>query len=153
MFSKNHQSFFFRSLLVILLIVFLAIILFDLSLLYIDFQISRQARVLEKMPAFGRVIIDFGNGQKRAFEGEVPPEGLTLFEVLTLVSEAGNLPMSFRSDEKGGVYLVELNGFINENGHFWQGKLEKNGWQGSLAKTDLRRIYLEQGEVVKLIYR
>lgn len=147
-----YSNFFFRSLLVILLVVFLAISLFNLSLIFLDFQISRQARVWEKMPALARVVIDFGNQKKRVFEGEVPPEGLTLFEALTYIAEIGNLSMSFRHSEEGGVYLTAIGSLPNNDNHFWEVRLEKSGWSNFIQRVDLRRIYLEKGEVAYLIY-
>ncbi|MBI2055750.1 MAG: hypothetical protein HYT42_02570 [Candidatus Sungbacteria bacterium] len=79
----------------------------------------------------GRLVIDFGNGRKRAFEGEVRL-GMTVLLALRAAEKAGNFKTVL--DERGRI--VDIAGVKNNSEKRWRTDL--NGLpvnNGSLNKT------------------
>lgn len=60
-----------------------------------------------------RLVVDFGNGKKRAFRGEVV-SGMTVYDALAAAREAGGLTVAFRGD------AVEEIGGVKNNSHEWR---------------------------------
>ena len=69
-----------------------------------------------KMEIIGSVVltIDFGNGEKRSFEGKII-ERETLFDALIQASKAGNF--SYKLDEKSNLAAVES--FVKNGAKSW----------------------------------
>lgn len=70
--------------------------------------------VSQKKNADGaRVVIDFGNGKKRAFRGEVV-RGMTVYDALVASREVGGFSLSFKGD------AIDEIGGIKNNSHIWR---------------------------------
>lgn len=67
----------------------------------------------KKADAGARVTIDFGNGKKRAFKGEVV-EGMTVYDALVASREVGGFSLSFKGDA-----INEIDG-VKNNSHIWR---------------------------------
>lgn len=59
------------------------------------------------------VLIDFGNGKKRAFRGEVV-RGMTAYDALVASREVGGFSLSFQGDA-----INEIDG-VKNNSHIWR---------------------------------
>ncbi len=86
--------------------------------------------------------IDFSDGNKRNFEGEII-EGETLFDALDQASKAGNF--SYKLDEKNNLAAIE--GFIKNNNKSWH-------WYLNDKKIDkpLGEIILKSSDKILIKY-
>lgn len=85
-----------------------------------------------RLNAHGRLVVDFGNGRKRAFEGEVRT-GMTVLLALRAAEKAGNFKTVL--DERGRI--VDIAGVKNNGEKRWRadvnGQPVTNGSLGSTA--------------------
>lgn len=83
----------------------------------------------------GRAVltIDFGNGTKRAFEGDVV-ENETLLDALTLTSKAGNF--RYELDKKMNLAAIET--FTATNGKKWQLRINDKKIDKPLSEVILK---------------
>lgn len=88
------------------------------------------------------LIIDFGGGKKRAFEGEIV-ENETIVDILNQASKAGNF--SYKLDEKSRLVAVES--FLKDDEKFWQGYVNNQ-------KIDkpLNEIIIKNGDDILIKY-
>jgi len=107
---------------------------------YSDYQIylssttpSSSATGGRQVKSTGRVIIDFGNGRLRAFEGEVQ-SGMTILSVLNIASQVGK----FDAKTDGQGVVVNIDGVKNNNGKRWQAYLNESLVRGEPASTPVR---------------
>lgn len=82
-----------------------------------------------------RVEMDFGNGLKRAFEGEVSNNPYPLITVLDVISEEGNFKWAARDGKIAGIA-----GVANQTGSW---KIYKNG---SLKEEGLEQLSVTGGD-------
>lgn len=79
--------------------------------------LSRDAAIdsaqIKKTEINARLLIDFGNGRKRAFRGEVV-EGMTVYDALVASREVGGFSFSFRGD------VIDEIGGTKNNAHVWR---------------------------------
>lgn len=67
----------------------------------------------KKADGGARVLIDFGNGKKRAFRGEVVG-GMTVYDALVASREVGGFSLSFKGDA-----INEIDG-VKNNSRIWR---------------------------------
>jgi len=102
-------------------------------------------RAFQKKP-LAYLLIDYGNGKKRFFEGEVI-EGLNLKTLLEFLAEDKKISSTkFRKSQKGFV-LESLEGLKN-NSKSWKCYLN-----GKLVEENLEKIFIKKGDKVELIYQ
>ncbi len=87
--------------------------------------------------------IDFSDGNKRNFEGEII-EGETLFDALNMASKAGNF--SYQLDEKNNLAVIDS--FTRNKNKSWR-------WYLNDKKIDkpLGEIILKSGDEILLQYK
>lgn len=66
---------------------------------------------------FASLILDFGDGQKREFRGEVLPP-MTVLDALSLSTDAAKLELSYKP-EREGVEVTTINGKKASGGKHW----------------------------------
>jgi hypothetical protein len=67
----------------------------------------------EESGAKARLVIDFGNGTKRVFRGDVA-EGMTVYDALLASQEVGGLSFSLNGEEVNEI------GGVKNNSHEWR---------------------------------
>lgn len=70
---------------------------------------------VKKAEEKARLLIDFGNGKKRAFRGEIV-EGMTVYDALAASQEAAGLSFSLKGE---GDAVEEIDG-VKNNSHEWR---------------------------------
>ncbi len=137
-------------------ILFVAIVIFNGYLFVLDNQLTQKVN-LSRVNSLQKanLVIDYNNGQKKMFEGEVPMTGLTLYDALLLSTEAGNLNIEFSIDEDGKIHLVKIDNFLNNEINYWEIQIPNINWSKNLnAKdVDLKQIYIAGGARAYLIYK
>lgn len=96
-----------------------------------------------KMEIIGSIVltVDFGNGRKRAFEGNIV-KSETFFDALNQASKAGNF--SYKLDEKNNLAAVES--FVKNGEKSWSWYL--NGKKISTANE----IFLKNNDKILIKY-
>ena len=105
----------------------------------------RDNNVSQSVPKIiGKVVltIDFGNGEKRAFEGDVV-ENETLLDALILTSKAGNF--RYNLDERSNLAAIES--FVKNSKKSWYWYL--NGKKNSKS---LNEIFLKADDNILIKY-
>ena len=99
---------------------------------------TQSAKIIGK----ASLIIDFGNSEKRAFEGSIV-EKETLADVLNQVAKAGKF--SYKLDEKNN--LAAIDNFKNDKNKFWR-------WYINNQKVDkpTNEIILKPGDKILMKY-
>jgi len=105
----------------------------------------RDKDILQSAPKIlgkAELIINFGDGKERNFEGEII-EGETLFDALNQASKAGNF--SYKLDEENNLAAIE--DFIQNNNKSWH-------WYLNDKKIDkpLGKIILKSGDKILIKY-
>lgn len=121
-----------------------ALIFFQNDAFYRDFTgyFASSSPPLVRQFRSARVTIDFGNGTKRAFEGE-SQAGMTIISALRLSGDAGQFKIT--TDERGAI--VSIAGVRNASGKRW--RVYRNG----LIGEDLPgHIGIEAGDRITLRY-
>lgn len=144
---------FARFALVFTLMIFIVILVFDMYLLaWNTSMISKFKNITPvALPNKARVYLNYGNGRLRLFEGEVMSGGLTLIDVITSISEVGNVKVAFQN--KDGRMLVETIDSLPDSGvHYWEITIPSEKWSKRLDEVDANRMILTGGMVASLIY-
>ncbi len=142
----------FRIILGLFLAIFIITIVFDFYLLAVSKKIVEQARETKTKMQIAKVLVDFGDGNKRAFEGEVPNTGLTLYDVLMTVQSVGNISITFTTSSD--LMAVEsIGNNYNKDGHNWLVIFPELGWMKPINEVGLDNIILVGGGSAKLVYR
>lgn len=144
----------FRIILALFVVVFIFTIVFDFYLLAASKKIIEQARIVKEEMKIAKVAVDFGNGTKRAFEGEVPNTGLTLYEVLMTVGEVGNVDIKFTTSTGNGMTVEAIGDNLNnKDGHNWLVVFPSLGWSKPINEIGLDSVVLTGGGSARLVYR
>ncbi|HNW96622.1 MAG TPA: hypothetical protein PLQ44_02150 [Candidatus Paceibacterota bacterium] len=144
----------FRIVLALFVAVFLCTVFFDVYLLSVSQKMVEQAKTMKKEMEVGKVLVDFGNGTKRAFEGEVSNTGLSLYEVLMTVGATGEIEIKFTNSSANTMILESIGDNLNnKDGHGWLVVLPELGWSKPINEIDLDNIILVGGGTTKLVYR
>ena len=100
---------------------------------FVIFSLSfKPALISQKIAGKAVLTVDFGNGDKRSFEGEII-EGETVIDALTQASLAGSF--SYKLDEKNN--LASIGNFIKDNNKTWQWYLNEKKISEPLNKVQL----------------
>lgn len=150
--SGEISSNFFKGILFLVMLIFIATLFFDVYLVALNQKLNERGQLLIKKLNVARIFLDYGNGQKRAFEGEVTAGGLTLFETLNLVAEAGNFEVKFK-ETQGRVVVESIDNYPNNSEHYWEINFPNLDWKKRLDEFDSRQIIFTAGMVANLIYR
>lgn len=142
----------FKTILTLVLFIFIATLVFDSYLVLLNRQLNNKAKSFAQNLKVAKVVLDYGNGQKRAFEGEVVGQGLSLMDALLLVSEAGNIKIGFK--ETSDMVLVDsIDNYVNAGGHYWEIGFSDLDWKKRLDEFDARQLIFTNGTVASLTYR
>lgn len=97
--------------------ILLLVLLGSVSYLFPSGSFKQKAASRQELEPIGRVIatIDFGNGAKRAFEGEIV-KNESLMDVLILITRAGDL--RYRLDGESNIAAID--NFVASDGKTWQ---------------------------------
>ncbi|MCX6813818.1 MAG: DUF4430 domain-containing protein [Candidatus Azambacteria bacterium] len=135
----NKKDDYVLMLFALLLLILSASVIFWFSGNKQDNNISQSA---PKIIGQAELTVDFGNGQKRVFEGEII-DGETLLDALNQASKAGNF--SYKLDEKNNLAVIE--DFIRNNNKSWH-------WYLNDKKIDksLNEIILKSGDKILIKY-
>jgi hypothetical protein len=152
-YNSTTQSI-FRIILAMFMVVFIFTIVFDFYLLAASKKIIEQARTVKEEMKTAKVAIDFGNGTKRAFEGEVSNTGLTLYELLMTVGEVGDVDIKFTTSTGNGMTVEAIGDNLNnKDGHNWLVVFPSLGWSKPINEIGLDSVVLTGGGTAKLVYR
>jgi hypothetical protein len=152
-YNSTTQSI-FRIILALFMVVFIFTIVFDFYLLAASKKIIEQARTIKEEMQTAKVAIDFGNGTKRAFEGDVPNTGLTLYELLMTVGEVGDMDIAFTTSTGNGMTVEAIGDHLNnKDGHNWLVVFPSLGWSKPINEIGLDSVVLTGGGTAKLVYR
>lgn len=103
----------------ILMITAVLLLILSGGAIFWSFNVKNNNSALQVLPpkiiGQAALTIDFGGGEKRAFEGDIV-KNETLVDVLIQASKAGNF--SYKLDEKSQLAAVE--NFSKNNKKFWQ---------------------------------
>ncbi len=142
----------FKTILTLFLLVFIVSLIFDSYLMVLNRQLDKKAKIFTQNLKVASLTLDYGNGQRRAFEGEVAGKGLSLMDVLLLVSEAGNIQVGFK--EANGMVLVDsIDNYFNAGGHYWEIGFSDLDWKKNLDEFDARQLIFTNGTAASLTYR
>ena len=142
----------FRIILGLFLAIFIITIVFDFYLLAASKKIIQQARETKEKMETAKVLVDFGNGNKRAFQGDVPTTGLSLYDVLMTVQSVGDIPVTFTTSSQ--LMAVEsIGNNYNKDGHNWLVIFPELGWSKPINEVGLDNVILVGGGSAKLVYR
>jgi len=142
----------FRTILTLVILLFIASLIFDSYFLLLNSRLNSRAKDFAQNSKVAKVILDYGNGQKRIFEGEVAGQGLNLRDALLLIAEAGNIQIGFQ--ETGNTVLVaSIDNYVNAGGHYWEISLSDLDWKKRLDEFDVRQLIFTNGTVTSLTYR
>ncbi|MDO8495186.1 MAG: hypothetical protein Q7S32_01500 [bacterium] len=93
----------------------------------------------------GQLILDFGNGQKRVFQGPVD-ENTSVLLALYSSSEQGGFTVRYFLDDAGNSRVQSIGEAVNEEyGRMWHFFLNDE----VIAETELNRTMLKRGDVVE----
>jgi len=143
----------FRIILALFLAIFIITIVFDFYLLAVSKRIIENARETKKKMETAKVLVDFGDGTKRAFEGEVPNTGLTLYDVLMTVGAIGNIEIGFTTNTNQLMAVEAIGNNYNKDGHSWLVIFPELGWIKPINEISLDSVILVGGGSAKLVYR
>ena len=144
----------FRIVLALFVAIFICTIFFDIYFLAASQKIVEQAKTIKKEMEVGKVLVDFGDGTKRAFEGEVSNTGFSLYEMLMTVSTTGEIEIRFANNSRNKMILESIgNNLNNKDGHEWFVVFPELGWSKPINEIDLDNIVLVGGGTTKLVYR
>ncbi len=91
------------------------------------------------------VVIDFGNGERRAFSGPVGP-GTTALDAMSFAAAAGSLELELAGQD--GVALVQVGKFRTSAQKRWEVRLNDRG-----PVQDLRRTSIQPGDRLNLRFQ
>jgi len=136
-------------------VIFIATIVLNAYFFVLDNQLTQQVNLLKVENDKARLVLEYTDGNKRVFEGDVPVSRLSLYDVLILSSEAGNFDIQFKKTDDGKIQLLGIDKFENNDGHYWEAKIPKWNWQKSLntPETDLQKILISGGTTIFLVYK
>jgi hypothetical protein len=143
-----------RFVLMVTMMAFVAILVFDMYLLIFNAKAMYQMKnsVGFQVSKVAKMSLDYGDGQKRFFEGEVTSGSLTLIDVLTSISEVGGVDVVFQ--EKNGAYVVQsIDDLQNSGEHYWELSLPLLNWSKKLEEIDARQSIFIGGTKAILTYR
>ncbi|MDP2855676.1 MAG: hypothetical protein Q8N90_00965 [bacterium] len=141
----------FKTILTLALLIFIATLVFDSYLVLLNRYLNNKAKSLAQNWKVAKIFLDYGNGQKRAFEGEIVGQGLSLMDALFLVSEAGNIKIGFK--ETNDMVLVDfIDNYVNAGGHYWEIGFSDLDWKKRLDEFDARQLIFTNGTVASLTY-
>lgn len=141
----------FKTALTLVLLIFIATLVFDSYLVLLNRQLNNKAKSFAQNLKVAKVVLDYGNGQKRAFEGEVVGQGLSLMDALLLVSEAGDIKIGFK--ETSDMILIDsIDNYVNAGGHYWEIGFSDLDWKKRLDEFDARQLIFTNGTVASLTY-
>lgn len=141
----------FRTILTLVILLFIASLIIDSYLLLLNSRLNSKAKDFAQNSKVAKVILDYGNGQKRIFEGEVAGQGLNLRDVLLLIAEAGKIQIGFK--EKSDMILVSsIDNYVNADGHYWEIGFSDLDWEKRLDEFDVRQLLFTNGTVANLTY-
>lgn len=151
-YSTTTQSV-FRIILALFMAIFIVTIVFDFYLLAASKKIIDQARETKLKMQTAKVLVDFGDGNKRAFEGDVPVTGLTLYDVLMTVGTIGDIEINFTTNTNQFMAVESIGNNYNKDGHNWFVIFPELGWSKPINELGLDNIILTGGGSAKLVYR
>jgi hypothetical protein len=136
-------------------IIFVATIVLNAYLFALDNQLTQQVNLLQVQTNKARLVLVYTDKNKRIFEGDVPRGALTLYDVLILSSQAGNIDVRFRKADDGRIELLSIDKFENNSSHYWELKIPSLNWQKPLnsPEVDLKKILVNGGTTVYLVYK
>jgi hypothetical protein len=142
----------FRTVLILAILIFITTLVFDAYLMILNKRLNEYAKIVSQNMQLAHVVLDYGNGHRRAFEGEVTPSGLSLMDVLFLASEAGNFKVGFK--EVDNKMLVDsIDNYTNGGGHYWEISFSGVDWKRRLDEFDARQLIFTGGMTANLTYR
>jgi len=142
----------FRTVLILAILIFITTLVFDAYLMMLNKRLNEHAKIISQNMQLAHVFLDYGNGHRRVFEGEVTPSGLSLMDVLFLVSEAGNFKVGFK-EVNDKVVVDSIDNYGNSSGHYWEISLPDVNWKKRLDEFDARRVIFTSGTAATLTYR
>ncbi len=92
-----------------------------------------------------RLLIDFGNGKKRAFKGETV-SGFSLKDLLDLLDDEGKIKVEFR--KKGREEVLEAIEGVKNNSRTW-----RCYFNGKIVEKNFDKILIKPGDKIKLVYQ
>lgn len=145
--GKSSANLFYLSLVIAAFLLALVLIFSWNNSFYYDMQSYATSPSLAplgsvKPAGLGRLLIDFGNGEKLAFEGEVRV-GMTVLSALRAAESAGSFKIL--TDERGRV--VEIDGVKNNSHRRWRALLN-----GSLVADPPGGTAISAGDKISFKY-
>ncbi len=140
---------------VFMAIVFVATIILNSYLFVLDNQLTQQVYLSRVSLQRATLIIDYGNGQRKTFEGDVPVGGLTLYDALLASAQTGSITVKFEKTSNGGAFLIQIDQYVNNGDHYWELQIPKFNWTKPLndQEIDLNQFYLVGGNTAYLVYK
>ena len=108
-------------------------------------KIEKEKNQVSQRKPLAHLLIDYGNGKKRVFEGEVV-DGLDLKTLLEFLTEDKKISSKFKKGEKGFI-LESLDGLKN-NSKNWKCFLN-----GKVVEKDFEKILIKEGDKIELVYQ
>ena len=142
----------FRTVLILAILIFITTLVFDAYLIMLNKTLNEHAKIVSQNMQLAHVFLDYGNGHRRAFEGDVTPGGLSLMDVLLLISEAGNFKVGFK-EINDKVVVDSIDNYANGGGHYWEISLSDVDWKRRLDGFDVRQLIFTGGMTANLTYR
>ncbi len=136
-------------------IIFVATVIFNSYLFVLDNKLMQQVNLSQVNYKKTTLIIDYGNGQTKIFQGDVPTIGLSLYDILLSSAEAGDLEVKFLKDSEENVQLACIDRFFNDGKDYWELQIPSLNWSKKLneGNIDLKRIYITGGTTAYLVYK
>jgi len=136
-------------------VIFVATIVLNAYLFVLDNQLTQQVNLLQVETNKARLVLVYTDQNKRIFEGDVPRGLLTLYDVLILSAEAGNIDVRFIKTNDGKTQLLSIDKFENNNNHHWELKIPNLNWKKPLnsSDVDLKKILVNGGTTLFLVYK
>ena len=136
-------------------IIFVATIILNSYIFVLDNQLTQQVYLSRVALQKATLIIDYGNGQRKIFEGDVPTGGLSLYDALLASAQTGSISVQFSKTADGRVSLVKIDQYVNNMDHYWELQIPKFNWKRALndSTIDLTQFYLVGGNTAYLVYK
>jgi len=110
-------------------IIFVATIILNSYIFVLDNQLTQQVYLSRVALQKATLIIDYGNGQRKIFEGDVPTGGLSLYDALLASAQTGSISVQFSKTADGRVSLVKIDQYVNNMDHYWELQIPKFNWK------------------------
>lgn len=123
-------------------VVILIILIFAVPVVLKSFKITFSVSQAE-----GNLVIQFNDGQKRFFQGEIAPS-MSVLNALYSSSEGGQYEFRYFIDEIGKVNVVSLDGRANNTIGVWHFFLNSR----ELDPGDLDKVRINKGDVIEARY-